>query len=182
MKKTLLYSVIAIASLFVGSLSANAVCYSGASCYAYPLVSKVTIGPSPSVTPVVNSQVTTQSQNLGSTNVPSQTVSANQGINGQLMTSASLPTNLAATPSATQFSVTAADPTTGQPRNIPITATDPISNVPAGLYIAHVMTSSSATIDVQRFIDPSTNVACYYSEFPNGTTLVNCVTVPANSI
>ena len=57
---------------------------------------------------------------------------------------------------------------------------DPIATVPQGVYIAHV-TNNSQTIDVQRFIDVSTNVACYYSELGSTVVSVNCVSIPANS-
>ncbi len=60
-------------------------------------------------------------------------------------------------------------------------ATNPVLNVPKGLYIAHVATDKG-NIDVQRFIDPTTNVACYYSlvTFTN-QVLSNCVLVSSSA-
>lgn len=51
---------------------------------------------------------------------------------------------------------------------------DPIANVPSGVFVAHISTAKGI-IDVQRFIDPSTSVACYYSEFGSTIIGVNCV-------
>lgn len=71
---------------------------------------------------------------------------------------------------------------TGQNMNEFLTSFDPISNVPAGVYVAHVQASQSNTIDVQRFIDPATSVACYYSESAGEVISVNCVSVSPNAI
>ena len=57
---------------------------------------------------------------------------------------------------------------------------DPVATVPQGVYIAHVI-NNTQTIDVQRFIDVSTNVACYYSELGSTVVGVNCVSIPANA-
>jgi len=57
--------------------------------------------------------------------------------------------------------------------------TDAVIAVPSDIFIAHLQTPTS-TIDVQRFIDPSTSVACYYSEITTaGYTQIipNCVTI-----
>lgn len=57
---------------------------------------------------------------------------------------------------------------------------DPVVRVPSGVFIAHIQTSGGM-IDVQRFIDPSTNVACYYSERMGTVVSTNCVVVSADA-
>lgn len=97
-------------------------------------------------------------------------VKADTLINGQIMTTVS------ANPSYKPYMVTVAVPGTGQVYNASVSSFDPVANVPQGLYIAHIATSK-ATIDVQRFIDPSTSIACYYSEIAGTLEDVSCVPV-----
>lgn len=51
---------------------------------------------------------------------------------------------------------------------------DSTANVPKGAFVAHVITDKS-TIDVQRFVDITAHVACYYSENAGNVISVNCV-------
>lgn len=115
---------------------------------------------------------------LAAVSMASPIASADMVINGQVMTNVGVPTNLGSAmgPSYGRFYVQISDPTTGQARNVEINSFDPVANVPANLFIAHI-TSSKYTVDVQRFIDPSTNTACYYSEVGGAVIEVNCVPI-----
>lgn len=59
---------------------------------------------------------------------------------------------------------------------------DETSNIPSAAVIAKITTPTGQSINVQRFIDPSTNVACYYTEQANSVVGTSCVLVSQSSI
>lgn len=120
---------------------------------------------------------------VGVASARADSISTIQPIDGQVMETIGVSKNSGTALSLqSQYLVSGSDPVTGQVLNQPVPSFDQVANVPRGAFIAHIATADAGTIDVQRFIDPSTHVACYYSESKSSVISVNCVPVSATAI